>query len=232
MTLQVRKGENHRPAPSCAELARTSRPLCQRRWRRRQKQDSRIIDALVKAGQLTENDLRIRRQCRRRSRADGEAPPCATRRISPSLPAQIVPDEDTAHGFHHLLADWAERARNAHRLCPFDSPELTELVAAAPKLRYGEGPATLIEGNTTTRSISWSRWLRSSSTASAARAEIQRYKGLGEMTAEQLWETTMDRPNGRSSRFTPTISTKPSGSSSMLMGEAVEPRREFIDQHA
>ena len=75
-------------------------------------------------------------------------------------------------------------------------------------------------------------YIKELSGETGAKVEIQRYKGLGEMDPEQLWETTMNPENRTMIKVEMEDAQKADEIFTILMGDKVGPRREFIEQNA
>ena len=106
--------------------------------------------------------------------------------------------------------------------------DLWEKIAAAAK-----GPTTLIdEAGRETPVKGVDELLHAALERSRAGATFQRYKGLGEMNPEQLWETTMNPETRTLLKVTMEDAVGADEMFTVLMGDAVEPRREFIEKYA
>jgi DNA gyrase subunit B len=118
-------------------------------------------------------------------------------------------------------------------LALINSADARQLDRYAPRLAevYGEPP--VLRRKDVSETISGPLALLNAVFATGRKGlTMQRYKGLGEMNAEQLWETTLD-PNVRSLlQVTVTDATDADSLFSRLMGDEVEPRREFIQDNA
>ncbi len=113
------------------------------------------------------------------------------------------------------------------------SPEFLEVRRLGRELAdAGHAPFAIVNGEDRVEMPSLLLAVRQIMSNARKGLDIQRYKGLGEMNPEQLWETTMD-PDKRT-LLEVRVDDVPSADLifSTLMGDAVEPRKEFIQAHA
>ena len=114
-----------------------------------------------------------------------------------------------------------------------ESPSFDEIISITQRVRpLGEPPFHLETDSTSTEIPSFSELLHRVVEQGRKKLAIQRYKGLGEMNAEQLWETTMNPENRKILQVAVEDAVKANEIFSILMGDQVEPRREFIEKNA
>jgi DNA gyrase subunit B len=113
------------------------------------------------------------------------------------------------------------------------SPEFRELQSLSPAMLGLDGPAYTIREKGEERTFAnTGKLVHYVLELGKKGLAIQRYKGLGEMNPEQLWQTTMDPEKRTFLQVTVEDSVKADEIFTILMGDAVEPRRAFIQRHA
>lgn len=113
------------------------------------------------------------------------------------------------------------------------SPEVRNMVSIIPSLKeIGQPPFTAIRKGEEVKLSTFDGIIDLVLESGRRGMTIQRYKGLGEMNPEQLWETTMNPETRTFLKVTIEDAVEADGIFNVLMGNQVEPRRKFIQDHA
>jgi DNA gyrase subunit B len=208
------------------------------------RRDQRLVDALVRSTNLELDMLRPRSTVGSEAPADFEklestvvAPMKAYLEeiypeVMPKLKAEVVKRDGTAE--IHLES----RRLGARRKTNIDGPflassDFNRLNGLAKSFRELRGPLTLTrKGHEPEQFPTIEKVVKQLEDAGSKGVTIGRYKGLGEMNAEQLWETTMDPSKRVVLQVQMTKTTGENDIFETLMGDQVEPRRDFIEKFA
>lgn len=143
---------------------------------------------------------------------------------------------DPAYGRFHVIYPQKTNGASKETVVGWslvESPEFQELLQIQRAwARYGTGPFVVVAGEQRMTLSSLAEVGAKLDQVGRRGLQIQRYKGLGEMNAEQLWETTMDPKRRTLLEVHADELSEAERVFGMLMGEDVEPRREFIEQNA
>ncbi len=197
------------------------------------RRDSRIVDAAVKLGDLDATLLKDHDAVKEQA----EKISARAQKVHPELEVQAARiDADKEHDCYSLvfrttMSGAPRETRLDHNY--LSGPEYGELQALQGGLNeLGTGPYLLDSSEGSEEVGDVFAALEGIKKAAAAGQSIQRYKGLGEMNPEQLWETTMDPGKRTMLQVRVDDAIEANEVFSILMGDAVEPRREFIEKHA
>lgn len=159
------------------------------------------------------------------------------RSLHPELePLTVRIEEDEEKSKYSVYVESQRNGLTKHTMMDFDltdSPSYQEIVSITRKVRaVGEPPFTVEIDKHVQDVSSFSGLVELIMEQGRKKLSIQRYKGLGEMNADQLWETTMDAEKRRILQVAVEDAVKATEIFSTLMGDQVEPRRDFIERNA
>jgi DNA gyrase subunit B len=197
------------------------------------KGDSRIVEAIVQAG-LTKESLKDATAIAKALKGPVQKYLDSTLPELSGTEFKLV--QDAEHGGFKIVAPprpGGVRKRTVVDFAFMDSPEYGRLVEVGAELaRLGPTPWALDDGKERTEIVRTEQLVEQVDRLGRKGLTIQRYKGLGEMNPQQLWETTMDPDKRTLLQVRVDDTVEADKIFTVLMGDLVEPRRDFIEQNA
>jgi DNA gyrase subunit B len=146
---------------------------------------------------------------------------------------ELVSDSEEHVVLRIFTTQYADKYTTELSAASLSAPEIVELSALFTEIRTNlQIPCTVVVDSSEQSFQTYDEFYAHVIEQSKKGYYIQRYKGLGEMNPEQLWETTLDPKNRSLLKVTIDDAVAADETFSVLMGEQVEPRRKFIHENA
>jgi DNA gyrase subunit B len=196
--------------------------------------DARLVDALIQGGDLARDDLRD--EARVKGIIDEKILPYLRQTYPESGDVKLDIKQDPEHGGVQIITQariGGGRKQLAIDFGFLDSQEYGELRRLRAQMAELAAPAYVVIRGNDRSAVATARQLATELEELGRKGlSIQRYKGLGEMNAQQLWETTMDPARRTMLQVRVQDSVDADQIFTVLMGDLVEPRRDFIEKNA
>ena len=199
----------------------------------RRKRDPLIIDAFIRDDDFGPDLLRNPKATEKKTKAIGKL----LAKVYPNMPpVDFYIPEDPEHNARMVKS--ISRKNGSQKTTILDmkfanSPEYQELRRLMKTMKVAGDPPYKVQFNGDSMTFNSLKEVVDFILGQGKKGQdIQRYKGLGEMNADQLWETTMNRETRTLLKVTIEDAEAASSIFDVLMGDVVEPRRNFIQENA